>query len=238
MTGVQTCALPIFRQVADEGARRGVLESLKARNRFYRALLGWFLWLGRQSKQTVWVVVIGVFLIPRGLRVLARNNPALEPWLSPVIFLVFLFVYLTWIIGPLFDASLFLHPLGRHALARDERRRALAVTICLAAGLIMGLMSLLGLPAFTLPALLALSFVIPLAACLSVEGARRKRIAAWALGAMGLLAALSVTGGTIGYLTGNDAWFGVSGPFLLVYVASVLVTTFVSMRWGLDPRMD
>ena len=222
----------------DENARRGILEALKARNRFYRAMLGWFLWLSKQSTRTVWIVVIAVFVLPRGLRVLAKSNPALAPWVTPLIVLVAVFVYLTWIIGPLFDASLFLHPLGRNALSREERRRALAVTLCLGAGLVGGLVAVLWLRPLLPPAILSLSFVIPLSACLGVDGPRRRRIARWALAAMGLLAVVAAVTGAAGIATGEERWFLAAAPFFMLYFVGVLLTTFVAMRWGLDPKTE
>lgn len=221
-----------------EGARLGILEALKARNRFYRAMLGWFLWLGRQSRRTVWLVVLGVFVLPRGLRVLARNNPALEPWVTPVIVLVALFVYLTWIIDPLFDASLFLHPLGRNALSREERRRALAVTLCLGAGLLGGVVAVLWIPALFVLALLSLSFVIPLSACLGVDGPRRRRIARWALAAMALLATVAAVTGTAGLATDDERWFATAAPVFTVYFVGLLLTTLMAARFSLDPKTE
>lgn len=219
-------------------ARRGVLEALKARNRFYRAMLSWFLWLGRQSKRTVWIVVVAIFLVPKLLRGLAKTNPTLEPLLTPVIFLVILFVYMTWILDPLFEASLLLHPLGRHALAPDERRRAIGVTACLAAGLLAGLLALVWLPVLGSVALVALLFVIPLSACLSVEGVRRKRIAGWALAAIAVFGVLSVTGTFLVAGTGNENWLILTGSSALLFLAGVALTSWVSLGWGLAPRAD
>ena len=220
-----------------DGARRGVLEALKARNRFYRAMLAWFVWLGKQSKRTVWLVLVLLWFLPKGLMGIGNQNPALKPLLAPLAALVLVFVYLTWIIDPLFNASLLLHPLGRHALSRDERRHAVAVSICLAAGLLPVLVAMFWLPALGL-AILPLSFVIPLSACLGVEGARRKRVAAWALGAIAASAALAVAAVIVYAWADNEVWLVVAGSFLLLYLAGVGLTSWGAASWGLNPRAD
>ena len=91
---------------------------------------------------------------------------------------------------------------------------------------------------WSLAALVALLFVIPLSACLGVEGARRKRIAGWALAAIAASGVLSVTGTLIAEGTGDDVWLVMTGAFALLFVAGVALTSWVSLRWGLDPRAD
>ena len=78
--------------------------------------------------------------------------------------------------------------------------------------------------------------MIPLSACLGVDGPRRRRIARWALVAMGVLACVSAVAGTLGIAFDDSFWFGAAAPFFVAYAVGVLLTTIVATRWGLDPR--
>ena len=102
-------------------ARAGIVEALKARHLIYRLMLRFFLWIGRQARVAQWVIILGFVFGPRILARIARANPALEPFIFPVIVLIFAFVMLTWIASPLFNFLLRFNRFGRLALSRDQR---------------------------------------------------------------------------------------------------------------------
>jgi len=105
-----------------EYARTGIVEAMKARNPVYRPLLRFFLWMGSlQGRSQMWLI-LGLFFGVRLLRQIARSNPALAPFLYPVIVLYLLFVLLTWVADPLFNLLLRLDRFGRLALSREEVR--------------------------------------------------------------------------------------------------------------------
>jgi tetratricopeptide (TPR) repeat protein len=101
-------------------ARAGLVEALKARHLIYRLMLGFFLWMGRHTAKMQWVLIIGVFFGQRLLSQIADANPALAPFVQPLIYLVFAFIMLTWMADPLFNLMLRLNKYGRHALRRDQ----------------------------------------------------------------------------------------------------------------------
>jgi hypothetical protein len=98
--------------------RHFLVESIKARNRFYRAMLSSLLWLRRQQQRVIWVVLALVWVVPWLLRGVA----------APLAFLFTAFAFLAWIIGPLYNVLLFFHPLGRRALGSREKIGAAVVT--------------------------------------------------------------------------------------------------------------
>ncbi len=112
-------------------ARGGMIEALKAHNPIYRAMLGYFLLMGRLSHNLQWAVVIGGWFGIKMLRAAAKANPALEPWFQPIILLYVVFVILTWFAVPLFNLLLRFNKYGRHALSRDQRAGSNAFAICL-----------------------------------------------------------------------------------------------------------
>jgi tetratricopeptide (TPR) repeat protein len=100
-----------------EYARNGMLEALKARNPVYRAMLAYFLWMGRQSSRMQWIFIIGSIVVVRVVRQMAATQPLL--WIVVVLF--YLFIYLSWTAGPMFNLLLRFDRFGRLVLSRDER---------------------------------------------------------------------------------------------------------------------
>jgi len=103
-----------------EMARLGIVEALKARNIIYRWFLSYFLWMSRLSHTMQWVVVLGGYFGYRFLSQLAKDKPALAPWITPILILYFLFAILTWIADPVFNLLLRIDRFGRMALSREQ----------------------------------------------------------------------------------------------------------------------
>lgn len=104
-----------------EYARQGMLEALKARNPVYRGMLAYFLWMGRLSVKLQWVFILGTMFGVRAARTLAEQRPELGVVLWPVIIGFYLFIYLSWTAGPMFNLLLRFDRFGRLVLSRDER---------------------------------------------------------------------------------------------------------------------
>jgi tetratricopeptide (TPR) repeat protein len=118
-------------------ARHGMVEALKSKNIVYALMLRYFLLMSRLSKRAQWMVVLGGFIGYEILRGVARKNPALAPYITPILVLYIVFALMTWISVPLFNLLLRLDRFGRHALSRDQR----------VASNWIGLMMMLGLSA-------------------------------------------------------------------------------------------
>jgi len=114
----------------NDWARVGLVEAIKAGNPVYAVVLGYFLWMQRLSPGARWGMLIGGYFGFRIVGNLARSNPALAPWLLPVQIAYIAFALLTWLAVPLFNTLLFFHPVGRHALAADQRWQARLTTAC------------------------------------------------------------------------------------------------------------
>jgi tetratricopeptide (TPR) repeat protein len=118
-----------------EWARIGIIEALKARHLFYRLMLRFFLWMGRQSRFVLVAIVLGLLFGPNILAAIANSAPEYKPFLMPVIWLAVGFVLMTWISGPLFNLLLQLNKFGRMALSVEQRIESFLVggCFCLAA---------------------------------------------------------------------------------------------------------
>lgn len=113
-------------------AREGMIASLKARYVVYRLLLAYFLWMSRLSHKAQWGVILAIYFLPKVLRAVANANPALKPFILPVVLVIALFVLLTWIADPLFNMLLRLSRYGRLVLSRQETMASNALLACLA----------------------------------------------------------------------------------------------------------
>jgi tetratricopeptide (TPR) repeat protein len=118
-------ALEHFREAlrldpTQDWARAGMVEALKARHLIYRLILRYFLWMSRLGRGAQWGLVIGGFVGQRLLVSLSRSNPALRPFVLPIIVAYLLFVLLSWLADPMFNLMLRLNRFGRYALDRRQ----------------------------------------------------------------------------------------------------------------------
>ena len=93
-------------------------------------MLGFFLWMGRQSSVAQWAVVLGFVFGRQALAGLARSAPALAPFITPILVLSFGFLLMTWISSPLFNLTLRFNQFGRLALSREQRAQSNWIGAC------------------------------------------------------------------------------------------------------------
>lgn len=103
-------------------ARAGLMEALRARYFFYRAVLGYFLWMAKFAERSQWAIVIGVYFGIRGLRYLGSQYPVIQPVLTPLLVVFAGFVYLTWTGPTVTNLLLRTSRYGKHLLSEAEIR--------------------------------------------------------------------------------------------------------------------
>jgi hypothetical protein len=111
-------------------ARSGIIEALRAKRVLYRPILMYFLWIDKFRSRGQWAIIISMYLVVNVLRRAANANPALEPWVTPIIIAYTIFAISTWMAVPLFNLTLLLDPFGRMALRRREKITAGWVGVC------------------------------------------------------------------------------------------------------------
>ncbi len=105
-----------------EVARQGIVEAIKAKNRFYRLILQGFFWLSRRTTAGRWYLIVGAYVGYRVALSLAQDHPQWGLILWPLVGLYVAGVVISWFATPLSNLCLRLHPLGRLALSPDERK--------------------------------------------------------------------------------------------------------------------
>lgn len=102
-------------------AREGMKEALKARFFIYNWFLKYSFWIGNMSAKYQWIFILGFYFGSKGLRALAANNESLAPYLYPLIMLLFVFAFSTWIIEPLSNLFLRFNYYGKHLLNKEQK---------------------------------------------------------------------------------------------------------------------
>lgn len=175
-------------------ARHGMIEALKARHLVYRVMLAYFLWMSGLNRKAQWGVIIGLYVVPRILRGVARTNPGLRTWLLPIVGVFILFALMTWIADPLFNLLLRLSRFGRYALSRTQRMASNALLACLVGGvasLVVGAVT--GHERFYIATFAFLIMMIPVSGTFAMRpGWPRKMLTAYTI-VLVLLAGVVVT---------------------------------------------
>ena len=120
----------------NEIAQAGMVQALKANNAFYRLFLKYTFWIGNLTSKYQWGVIIGFYLGVKGLNAIAENNATLQPYLTPIIILLGLVAFSTWIISPLSNLLFRINKYGKHLLSKKEIRSSNYVGISLVISLL------------------------------------------------------------------------------------------------------
>jgi Flp pilus assembly protein TadD len=124
-----------------EGARDGLVESLKARNPIYSLILRGFLKLGSMPGNSALYLLVGFFVLHRVARSLGKSHPDWKVFLDPITWLYIAFAGITWFAESFFDVLLLCSRQGRMALAGNAKRRTYAFAAALAVIATCGVMA-------------------------------------------------------------------------------------------------
>jgi tetratricopeptide (TPR) repeat protein len=105
----------------NEYAQAGMLEAIKASNPVYKAFLKYSFWMGNLTANYQWAVILGFYFGVRILRAIANANTALQPFLTPLIIVLSLFAFSTWVIKPISNLFLRFNVYGKLLLDKKEK---------------------------------------------------------------------------------------------------------------------
>ena len=124
-------------------AKQGYKAALKSRMPFYRWILQYSLWMGRQKKSVRIGLPVGLWFLVNAIN-LVKDNLVLK-YLGMAILIVYvMFVIMSWLGSAFANLYLLFTPHGKYILDKSERYSAIAVAIFIGLGL------LLLIPAFTI----------------------------------------------------------------------------------------
>ncbi len=116
-----------------QSAQAGMAEALKARYVLYRAFLAFAFFMNNLTAKYQWGVILGFWLLTRVLRALSKSYEGLQPFLTPLIILIALVAFSTWVIAPISNLFLRLNPYGKYLLDKEEKLSSNLVGISLLA---------------------------------------------------------------------------------------------------------
>lgn len=112
-------------------AQSGMLEALKATNPIYRLFLKYSFFMSNLTTKYQWGAIIGFYLGFKVLRTVAKNNEALQPYLIPLIVVLALIAFSTWVIAPISNLFLRFNKYGQLLLSKKEKMSSNFVAISL-----------------------------------------------------------------------------------------------------------
>ena len=101
-------------------AERGMVEALKSKYLIYRIFLKYTFWMSNLTQKYQWGVILGFYFGTRVLNAIANYNSTLRPFLTPLVILLGVIAYSTWLIGPLSNLAFRLNKYGKHMLNKNE----------------------------------------------------------------------------------------------------------------------
>jgi len=146
-----------------EHAQAGMVEALKARFFLYRWFLKYAFWMSNMAEKYQWIFILGFYFGSKALQKLAASSETMQPFLYPLVALMFLFAFSTWIMNPVGNLFLRLHPQGKHLLNKEEKISSSAIGV----GLLISLISTIAFFAtaeegFVILAIFSFTMMIPL----------------------------------------------------------------------------
>ncbi len=161
-----------------EGAREGIVTSLKAQYRVYRWLFSYYVWLASRDAGIQVAIIIGQLISVPVIASLAHQVRVLRPYSDWLFVIGLLLVFLSWIADPLFQLCMRLSRFGRLVLSRDEIIESNWVAGCLlvsAAALVIWPFA--GSDASLEIAYFASTLIVPICLTFMATGARRVKFA-------------------------------------------------------------
>jgi tetratricopeptide (TPR) repeat protein len=114
-----------------EYAQRGMIEALKASNPVYRLFLKYSFWIGNMGAKYQWFFLLGFYFGTQALNKLADSNAGLRPFLAPVVILLTIFAFSTWVIKPISNLFLRFNAYGKFLLSKQEKMSSNFVAVSL-----------------------------------------------------------------------------------------------------------
>jgi tetratricopeptide (TPR) repeat protein len=103
-----------------EYAQAGMAEALKSKYLIYKWFLKYSFWMSNLTSKNQWIFIIGFFFGSRLLRSISESNESLQPFLTPIIILLAIFAFSTWVLQPISNLLFRLNSFGKHLLTQDE----------------------------------------------------------------------------------------------------------------------
>jgi hypothetical protein len=160
-----------------------------------------------------------MYLSIRVLRAVANANPSMQPFILPVVMLLALFAFTTWIVTPVSNLFLRLNKYGKHLLDKKQVMSSNLVGLCVliaTGGVLMYFITAMSV--YISMAIFGLTMMIPLGVAFN-EARNRYLLPAYAI----LLVLLGTAGIVSSYLVDEAL-----NPYMIGYLIGVFIFQWVA----------
>lgn len=102
-------------------AQIGMAEALKGRFFIYRMFLKYSFWMSKLTAKYQWGFIIGFYLAFRGIRMVSNQYEGLQPYLNPLLIILAVIAFSTWVLNPISNLFLRLNRYGKYLLNKNEQ---------------------------------------------------------------------------------------------------------------------
>ncbi len=120
----------------NDHAKAGMAEALKANYWLYRQFLKYSFWMAKMAAKNQWIFIIAFYFGYKLISSFAKANPEWAFITTPLLILLALVAFSTWILNPLFNLFLRTNAYGRHLLDEEDTKNSNLVGASLAIGVI------------------------------------------------------------------------------------------------------
>lgn len=207
-----------------ELAQAGILQAIKSKNFFYRMYLKYAFWMSNKVAKHQWSIIIGVFVFMKLIQYITKTNPQLGPFLNPIIAILSIFAFSTWIISPIGNLFLRFNKYGKYLLDRKEKISSNFVAFSFATSIAGLLLYFIFDDLRFIPiAVLGLAMMLPFSVMLTSDKKKNSMITlVAALSLVGLLAVFRTfsTGIVVNFFSMVFIWFFVGFQWIANYILS------------------
>ncbi|MGV3696733.1 tetratricopeptide repeat protein [Flavobacterium sp.] len=209
----------------NQHAQAGMVEALKSHNIVYKGYLKYAFFMQNLSGRNQWAFIIGFYILQKLLSGIANSSPTLQPYLMPVVFLLAIFAFSTWVISPISNLLFRINPYGKYLLDADEIRSSTFVGISFVI-FILGLVTyfITKNDNFLVVAGFGFVMMVPLGSMFSISRYKNAPLyIAVAIGILGLLAVFTS-------FSNNTPFNIFTGLFFISFVAYQWIANYLMIK--------
>lgn len=208
-----------------EYAQMGLLQAIKASNLVYRWFLHYAFLMSKLSGKFQWGILIAFYLGFRILSYTAQHNENLQPYLDPLIFVLAIVAFSTWIITPVSNLFLRFNRYGQLLLSSKEKLSSNFVAASFGIFLI-GLACYFLLSDTRYLALAAYGFAMMLPLGVMLAPARKKNALVYYTLALAVLGMWAI----VRTFSGGALFHGTTTLFILAFVGFQWFTNYLLIK--------
>lgn len=181
----------------------------------------YYSFMNKLSETGRWGIIIGLYVLIRIMSSVSKSNPALAPYLKPIVIAYGVFAFLTWTMNSFYNFILRFNKYGKYALSKGQVMGAnLAAGIVTLSATQLVIFLLTGQAVLILGAIGAFAMILPISGTFEYYDTKSFSKLATLTSVLFLMLAVYVVLGFLNYASAAT-WF-------MAYLAGVVIFTWVA----------